>query len=170
MMTLLLNLISGCATSQQNQIATVPQVDLPRFMGKWYVIAAIPTIIEAESFNAVESYRLDTDGTILTTFTFNKGSLDGKLKVFEPRGYVEKNTGNARWSMQFFWPIKSEYLIAYLDDDYSKTIIARNSRDYVWIMARQAKLKEDEYFELVQKVSEMGYDTKKLRKVPHRLN
>ena len=86
MMTLLLNLISGCATSQQNQIATVPQVDLPRFMGKWYVIAAIPTIIEAESFNAVESYRLDTDGTILTTFTFNKGSLDGKLKVFEPRG------------------------------------------------------------------------------------
>jgi len=38
--------------------------------------------------------------------------------------------------MQFLWPFKAEYLIAYVDPDYSETIIARNNRDYVWIMAR----------------------------------
>ena len=39
-------------------------VDLDRFMGDWYVIANIPTAIETEAYNAIESYRLDDDGTI----------------------------------------------------------------------------------------------------------
>ena len=168
MMTFLANLVAGCASTQLPQIATVPQVDLPKFMGDWYVIAAIPTAIETESYNAIESYQLNKDGTIATTFTFNKGSLDGKLKTYEPRGFVVENSGNARWGMQFVWPIKAEYLIAYLDEHYTKTIIARNARDYVWIMARQAHLADDEYAALVQKVADMGYDTAKLRKVPHR--
>ena len=46
-------------------------------MGDWYVIANIPTFIEKDAYNAIESYRLDDDGTVATTFRFNKGSLDG---------------------------------------------------------------------------------------------
>jgi apolipoprotein D and lipocalin family protein len=136
-------------------------------MGPWYVIAAIPTAIETESFNAIESYKLDDDGTIATTFTFNKGSLDGKVKTYNPRGFVVKNSGNARWGMQFIWPIKAEYLIAHVDENYSETIIARNARDYVWIMARTPHLSEEAYQALVKKVSDMGYDMQKLRRVPH---
>jgi apolipoprotein D and lipocalin family protein len=136
-------------------------------MGPWYVIAAIPTAIETESFNAIESYKLDDDGTIATTFTFNKGSLDGKVKTYNPRGFVVENSGNARWGMQFIWPIKAEYLIAHVDENYSETIIARNARDYVWIMARAPHLSDEAYQALVQKVSDMGYDIQKLRRVPH---
>jgi apolipoprotein D and lipocalin family protein len=166
-MTIFANLLAGCATPKQAPIATVPQVDLARFMGDWYVIAAIPTAIETESHNAIESYKLDPDGTIATTFTFNKGSLDGKVKTYQPRGFVVKGTGNARWGMQFIWPIKAEYLIAHLDAEYTQTIIARNARDYVWIMARSAQIPDDEYAKLLQKVVDMGYDVKQLRKVPH---
>jgi apolipoprotein D and lipocalin family protein len=166
-MTILTSLFCACASNQKPQIATVPQVDINRFMGSWYVIAAIPTAIETESFNAIESYKLDDDGTIATTFTFNKGSLDGKVKTYNPRGFVVENSGNARWGMQFIWPIKAEYLIAHVDENYTETIIARNARDYVWIMARTPHLSEEAYQALVQKVSDMGYDLKKLRRVPH---
>lgn len=166
-MTIFANLLAGCATVKQAPIATVPQVDLAKFMGDWYVIAAIPTAIETESYNAIESYKLDPDGTIATTFTFNKGSLDGKVKTYQPRGFVVKDTGNAHWGMQFIWPIKAEYLIAHVDAEYTQTIIARNARDYVWIMARSTKISDDEYAKLLQKVVDMGYDTKLLRKVPH---
>ena len=166
-MTILTSLFCACASNQKPQIATVPQVDIKRFMGPWYVIAAIPTAIETESFNAVESYKLDDDGTIATTFTFNKGSLDGKVKTYNPRGFVVENSGNARWGMQFIWPIKAEYLIAHVDAAYTETIIARNARDYVWIMARTPHLSDEAYQALVQKVSDMGYDLQKLRRVPH---
>ena len=166
-MTILASILSACATNQLAPIATVPRVNLPKFMGSWYVIAAIPTAIETESYNAVESYQLDKDGSIATTFTYNKGSLDGKLKTYNPRGFVIENSGNALWGMQFIWPIKAEYRIAYLNDDYTQTIIARNARDYVWIMARTPTITNAEYEKLTKLVVQYGYDLSKLRKVPH---
>ncbi len=167
LMTILASILSACATNQLAPIATVSRVDLPKFMGSWYVIAAIPTAIETESYNAVESYQLDKDGSIATTFTYNKGSLDGKLKIYNPRGFVIENSGNALWGMQFIWPIKAEYRIAYLNEDYTQTIIARNARDYVWIMARTPTITDVEYDKLTKLVAQYGYDLSKLRKVPH---
>jgi len=160
------SLLGGCATQQLPPITPVPEVDLARFMGPWYVIAVIPTAIETEAYNAVESYQLDKDGTIATTFTFNKGAFDGPLKTYNPRGFVREGSHNAVWGMQFIWPIKAEYLIAYLDSDYQHTIIARNARDYVWIMARQPQISEDTYQKLVAEVIALGYDSRALRKVP----
>ncbi len=139
-------------------------------MGDWYVIAAIPASIEKQSYNALENYKLNDDGTIATTFSFNHGSLDGKLKTYEPRGFVAKHSGNAIWGMQFIWPIKAEYLIAYLDENYTQTIIARNARDYVWIMARTPQISDADYSHLTQFVAKLGYDIGKLRKVPHKIN
>lgn len=158
--------LASCASSTMKNIETVKQVDLPRFMGDWYVIAAIPTAIETQSYNAVENYKLEDDGTIATTFTFYKGKADGPLKTYRPRGFVVKNTGNALWGMQFIWPIKAEYRIAYLDENYERTVIARNARDYVWIMARTPQISDAEYKELTDFVRGLGYDLSKLRKVP----
>jgi apolipoprotein D and lipocalin family protein len=167
-MTILASILSACASNGLPPIATVPQVDLPKFMGDWYVIAAIPTAIETEAYNAIENYKLAQDGTIATTFTFNKGRFDGKLKTYQPRGFVVENSGNALWGMQFIWPIKAEYRIAYLDENYTQTVIARNARDYVWIMARTPDISDADYAQLTQFVTKLGYDTKKLRKVPHK--
>lgn len=170
LMTFLASIMSACATNHLAPIATVPRVDLPKFMGNWYVIAAIPTAIETESYNAVESYVLDKDGSIATTFTYNKGSFDGKLKTYKPRGFVIEHSGNALWGMQFIWPIKAEYRIAYLNEDYTQTVIARNARDYVWIMARTPTISDAEYEKLTSFTAKLGYDLSKLRKVPHSEN
>ena len=131
LLALTLILISGCQTLKP--IHTVEYVDLDRFMGDWYVIANIPTFIEKDAYNAVESYRLDNDGTVATTFSYNKGSLDGPLKEYHPRGFIRDKKSNAVWGMQFIWPFKAEYRIIFLSDDYSKTVIGRSKRDYVWI-------------------------------------
>lgn len=169
LMTLLASILSACATQSLPSIATVPKVNIDQFMGDWYVIAAIPTAIETESFNAIENYKLNKDGSIATTFTFNKGSLQGPLKKYEPRGFIIENTGNALWGMQFIWPIKAEYRITYLNADYSQTIISRNARDYVWIMARTPQISQDDYANLTKIVADYGYDISKLRQVPHKI-
>lgn len=162
---LLGGLVSGCS-SNPIAIPRAQDVDINRFMGKWYVIACIPTLIEKNIYNAVESYRLDSDGTIATTFTFNKESFDGPAKQYNPRGYVVPATGNAEWKMQFIWPVKSEFIISYLDEQYDTTVIARTARDYVWIMARSPEISDSKYEELKKFVSDIGYDTSKLVKIP----
>jgi len=164
----LCTLLGGCANKNLQPITPVPKVELPRFMGDWYVIACIPTFIETEAYNAVESYKLETDGTIATTFTFRKGDFDGPAKRYNPHGYVVQNTNNAVWGMQFVWPIKSEYIIAHVDSDYGTTVVARNARDYVWIMARTPAITDSKYNELTALVTRLGYDASKLRKVPQR--
>ena len=145
---------------------TVDYVDLEKFMGKWYVIANIPTIIERGAHNAIEHYELNDDGTVATTFTFRKGDFDGKLKEYNPKGFVLDTDSNARWGMRFVWPLKSDYRIVYLDDDYATTVIGRQARDFVWIMARTPTIPDDKYREIVEFVGGLGYDTSKIERVP----
>jgi apolipoprotein D and lipocalin family protein len=160
--------LAGCGSVPRTPVPVVEHVDLERFMGDWYVIASIPTFIERDAWNAVESYRLDSDGTIATTFTFRQGGFDGPERRLRPRGYVEDRESNAVWRMQFVWPIKADYRIAYLSSDYDQTVIAREARDYVWIMARAPQLNESDYLRLTDFVAAMGYDVTQLRKVPQR--
>ena len=162
---LLTAIVAGCASTQP-AITPVASVDLPRFMGDWYVIAHIPSRPERDAYDAVESYRLDADGRIRTTYTQRKGSFSAPVETMEPVGTVVEGTNNAVWGMQFVWPIKAEYVIAYVDADYTRTIVARSDRDYAWIMARTPTLPDEEYAALVACLADLGYDTAKLRMVP----
>ena len=158
--------ISGCSMNSVN-LRTVDQVDINEFMGSWYVIAHIPTFIEKEAYNAIESYELNNDGTIATTFTFNKGSLKGQEKTYNPKGFIVEGTNNAQWDMQFIWPFKSQYKITYLDNDYKTTVIARDALDYVWIMSRANEIDKPELDKIVAHINALGYNTDLLRMVPH---
>ncbi len=161
---IILALVAGCQTPQP--IPTVASVDIERFMGDWYVIASIPTSFEKGAYNALESYRLDADGTVATRFTFNKGGFDGPPKEYNPRGFVREGTGNAVWGMQFIWPFKAEYRIIYLTEDYSQTVIGRTKRDYVWVMARTPSIPESDYAKILELLARVGYDVGQLRNVP----
>lgn len=149
-------------------IPPVAQVDLPRFMGDWYVIAHIPTFVEKDAYDAIETYAMREDGKVQTTYRQRKGSFDAPVKTMHPVGTVRPGTGNAVWGMQFVWPIKAEYVIVYVDDAYQQTIVGRSKRDYVWVMARTPTISDADYDLHVARLRDLGYDVSKLRKVPQR--
>ncbi|MEO0367759.1 MAG: lipocalin family protein [Pseudomonadota bacterium] len=159
-------LLSACAA--HNPIPTPDYVDLDRFSGDWYVLASIPTIFEKDIVNATESYEKVADNKIATTFKYKKSFEDKEFKSMTPVGYVTDDPSNAIWKMQFIWPFKSDYRIAYVDDDYQSTIIARVKRDYVWILTRTPDVSEAEYQALSNRVKDLGYDLDKLTKVTHK--
>ena len=157
--------IAGCQSVPT--ITTVDHVDIDRYMGDWYVIANIPTFLERDAHNAVERYSLREDGTIDTVFTFNKGGFDGKPRRYNPRGFI-RSDNNAEWGMRFVWPFKAEFLVLWLDEDYSQTVVGRSRRDYVWIMAREPQLPEADYQRILEFLAVEGYDIEKIQKVPQR--
>lgn len=161
------SLMFACSHTNKTPIPLADNVDLDRFMGDWYVIASIPTFIEKGAHNAIENYKRNDDGSINTTFTFYDDSFDGELKTYNPTGYVSEES-NSLWGMQFIWPFKGEFIIAHLSDDYHNTIIARNARDYIWIMARTPEVNEEIYQELIKLSADMGYDTNLIHRVPQR--
>ncbi len=157
--------VPAAAATPDKPIPSVPQVDLPRFMGGWYVIAHIPSFVERRACNAVESYALRPDGNVQTTFRY-RNAFDGPLRTMRPTGYVRPGTGNAIWGMQFVWPIKAEYVVVYLNDDYTQTIVGRSARDYAWIMARTPTIPAADYAAAVERLRDLGYSLADLRKVP----
>jgi apolipoprotein D and lipocalin family protein len=160
--------LASCQSTRLAPLMLAPHVDLERFMGDWYVIASIPTFIERGAHDAVESYRIASDGSIETTFTFRAGGFDGEPKRYTPRGYVVDRVSNTVWDMQFVWPMKADYRIAYVASDYSLAVIGREKRDYVWIMARTPRVADKDYDRLLRFIELQGYDVSKVRKVPQR--
>jgi apolipoprotein D and lipocalin family protein len=161
-------LSAACQTRSYPPLQLAQSVDIPRFMGDWYVIACIPSFIERHEYNAVESYHRDADGRIRTVFTYNAGSFDGPFRRLTPVGFVTEGSGGSIWGMRFVWPIKADYRIMYVDPDYSQTVIGREKRDYAWIMARSPTMSDSNFQRLSALLSSQGYDIQLLRKVPQK--
>ena len=161
--------LSACATVPMK---TAPNVDIPRFMGDWYVLAHIPAPAEKDAWNGVESYKLEagTKDVVETTFSFRPGSFDAPLETMRPTGYVSE-ADPAVWGMKFYWwqgPFRFEYLVIHVDPEYRETVIGRSARDYVWVMSRTPTISDADWDRLTAIVKDAGYDPAKLRRVPQR--
>lgn len=165
----LLLFLVGCASSTAHlpDQPTAEYVDLPRFMGKWYVIASIPTSFEKGAVNATETYtwnakeeRVDVD------FRYRQDTPDGKEKDIPQKGFIHNRETNAEWRIQPFWPLKFSYLILDVAPDYSDTVIGVPDRKNVWIMSRTPRLNELRYRQLMRKIEGWGYDIRELKMVP----
>lgn len=162
---LLLFLFIQCSSSGSYQ-KTVPNVDLNRFMGKWYVIASRPTSFEEGAFNAIEKYTYNSEkDRVDIDFSFNKGSLTGPLKTMPQTGYIIDKVNNSYWKVSPFWPLKFDYLIIDLDKDYQWTVIGVSDQKYIWVMARKPVLTEDAYNAILSRIEKLGYDYKGMKKV-----
>ncbi len=171
-MKLILNLILmlviwGCGTTGAN-VKTVEKVNINKFMGDWYVLAGRFTFLEKDVHNGLEKYtwnkeqdRIDVD------FTFNKGAFDGPQKSIPQKAWIEDHVSNSRWKVSPFWPLKFDYLIVALDENYRWTAIGVPDEKYLWIMARDWKNPETTINAAIKTLDKIGYDTKNLVRVPH---
>ncbi len=158
-------MLNACQTTPTAPIEVADNVDLDRFMGQWYVIANIPTFPEKGAYNAIETYRRAGPNKIATTFTFRKDGPDGDLKTMTPTGFVS-DENPAIWKMRFLWPFKADFRVLYVSEDYQTTIIGRQKRDYLWIMARSPHIDEQTYAHMLDIAQARGYSLDKLQKVP----
>ncbi len=157
--------LSSCSSNPPIQIAD--EVDIDRFMGKWYVIASVPSFFEKDTYDATEVYQRGEENQVLTTYSFREGSHDASVKSYNPTAFVTEHPSNAIWQMQFIWPFKADYRILKLDHNYSQTIIGRLKRDYFWIMARQPSIPKEDFLKHLEFLKGQGYDINHVRKIPH---
>lgn len=149
--------------------ATVASVDIQKFMGQWYVMAGRFTPFEKDVYNGIESYKYNKEKEkIEISFTYNKGSFDGEEKSIPQTGWVYNQTSKAHWKVSPFWPLKFDYLIIGLADDYSWTVIGVPDQKYVWIMTRDYKISEADIAKIVQAMKDKNYNMDNLVSVQHK--
>ncbi len=128
----------------------------------WYVIANIPTSIERDALQCRRVVQARRDGTIETTFSFREGGFDGPVKRYCPRGFVRDTSSNAVWGMRSSGRSSPTTASSTSIENYQRTIVGREKRDNVWIMARTPQIADADLRRAAAMVGREGYDMRKL--------
>ena len=144
-------------------LETVPMVDLSRYAGKWYEIAAYPQRFQKNCHCTTAEYTATDKGYLIVENRCNKDSVGGKLSSVKGKAFIEKNSGNAKLKIQFFWPFRGKYWIIDLADDYSYAVVSHPNKKYLWILSRTLKIKEDVYIKIISRLKAKGFDLSKIR-------
>ena len=170
-------LASSCAIAACSSTPTNPNpraseplklatVDLPRYMGHWYVIANVPYFGEKDYVGGQADWKLRDDGRIADAYIGRKGDFDAPETRREFVDTVVPDTGNAHWRVRIFWPISVSQLTLYVDPMYQYTVLGYPDKSLGWIFARTPYMPEAKYQEMLSKLEDQGYDISRIRRVP----
>jgi len=158
-------LISSCMSSSQT-LQTVPSVDLKKYAGKWYEIASYPQRFQKGCHCTTAEYTLTEKDYVVVENRCNRDSLSGKQSYIKGKAFIEKNSGNAKLKVQFFWPFTGKYWIIDLANDYSYAVVSHPNRKYLWILSRLPKMDPAVYDSITARLKEKGFDLSKLQRTP----
>jgi apolipoprotein D and lipocalin family protein len=163
--SLMVDLLGAAKTarSEDRPLATVPSVDLRKYMGKWFEISAFPQSFEKGCHCTVAEYSMTEKGYVKVVNTCRKDSADGKAKVANGKAFVVEGSNNAKLKVQFFWPFRGNYWIIDLAEDYSYAVVGDPSRKYLWILCRTPQMEPGLYREIVDRAAKNGFDVSKLQ-------
>ena len=152
---------------------TVKNLDIEKFMGKWYVIAAIPTFVEKNCQDAYDIYTLNEDGTVDIKYFADK---NGSPFEISQKGTIIDTVNNSKWKITFpdYWIpfFSSPYEVIILEEvNYNYMVVGYPGNSYGWIMAR-SPLMENETFEkiMLELVDDFGYEREKFQIIKHTKN
>ncbi len=149
-------------------LTTQATIDLPRYMGRWWVIANIPYWGERGKVETADVYALLPDGRIDNVFVYRK-AFDKPVKEMKARGTVLPGTNNAKWQIAFFGGLlKGDYLVLEVAPDYSWALIGHPKRKMGWVFSREQMMDDALYQQLLGKMKGYGYDTSQFLKVPQK--
>ena len=153
---------TSCASSKLDK-STVPNVDLTRYMGKWYEIGRFDVAFEKGLVGTTANYTLNSDGTVEVINAGYKESLTGEATSAEGKARVRKSGKPGELEVAFFLNFYADYNILELDTvGYSYSVVGSSSDKYLWILSRTPKMDTDVLNGLLQKIAARGYNTSKI--------
>ncbi len=159
-------LLSLCSSvqSQKSMIdkTVVKELDIEKYLGKWYEIARYDHKFERDLVGVTATYSFRKDGKIKVVNAGYKGSLDGERSEAIGKAKIPNPKISSKLKVSFFWIFYGDYFVLELDEDYQWAIIGSSSDKYLWILSRKPKIEKELFDELLNKISNRGYDISKL--------
>lgn len=157
--------LSACAS--RPPVVPAKAVDLPRYMGDWYVIANIPYWGEKDCYGSLERYRLLPDGTIDTRFIARKGGFYGRKYLVKSVARVTDPVDNSQWEVLFLGGLfKIRLTILDVAPDYRYAVVATPDGKLAWIFSRKPTLPARDYAAALEVLKANGIRVERLEQVP----
>lgn len=162
-----------CSTGNAAEpLATIPSLDVPRYLGTWYEIAKYPNRFQRECKSATSAqYSKAGDGTLTVVNRCRRddGSISEAVGTARQLGPDTSPKLKVRFAPQWlsFLPfVWGDYWVIDLDDGYQLAAVSEPKREYLWILSRQPRVDAGAYQSLLARLSARGFDTGKLETTP----
>ena len=143
----------------------LPELDLPRFMGRWWVIANIPYFAERGKVASSDNYTLRDDGAIDVVYAY-KSSFDDIDEHTLRATARPLHQSNAHWKQRFFGVLSVQLQVLEVDRDYRWALIGNPKRSLAWVFAREPLMTSADYATVVERLRAHGYEPADLLRVP----
>ena len=161
---------AATADNQQAPLATMPSLDLGRYMGTWYEQARYPNRFQRScSGPAVATYSLLPQGTVQVVNRCPQADGSTDEAIGEARRVGD--AGSARLQVRFapawlsWLPfVWGNYWVVDLDADYQVSVVSEPQREYLWVLSRSPSLPPAAWAALQDKLRAMGFDLVRLQR------
>ncbi len=149
-------------------LSTIPELDVPRYMGTWYEIAKFPNWFQRKCVSGTKAeYSLNSDGTVKV---INRCKLDsgemieaiGAAKQIGPASSPKLKVRFAPGWISFLPFVWGDYWVIDLDTRYQIVAVSEPKREYLWILSRKPSIDPVEYKNLLARLAKQGFDLSKL--------
>ena len=157
--------LAGCASMDSN-LPTQAEVDLNKYMGKWYEQARMPNNFQKDCTSDTQAdYVLNANNTISVTNQCRdkEGSIkiasgEGRLaKISDPSSSKLKVRFAPEWLswLPFVW---GDYWILKLEGNYEYSLVGTPNRKYLWVLSRNQKADTKVVRRLLNYAQAQGFD------------
>lgn len=167
-------LLAACTSSAwaKNELATIPSLNVQRYMGTWYEIAKYPNPFQKNCVsNTVATYEAQPNGTVRVTNRCSES--DGKVKEAIGEARQIGNATSPKLEVRFapawlsFLPfVWGNYWVIDLDADYQLVAISEPRQEFLWVLSRTPAPNPEAYKLLTERLAKKGFDLKKMEATP----
>jgi apolipoprotein D and lipocalin family protein len=148
-------------------VTTVAQVDLDRYVGRWYEVARFPNSFQDDCLGDVRAtYTKRPDGRIDVVNECREADgtnvARGVARVVDVQTRAKLKVRFAPAFLSFLPMVWGDYWIIGLADDYSWATVGSPDRKYLWILSRTPRLSDAAYAEAVERATANGFEVSKL--------
>jgi apolipoprotein D and lipocalin family protein len=133
-------LFSTFAFAAHDKLPTPENVDIARYIGKWYAVSALPQFFTRKCIAQTAEYAIKSENSISVLNTCYK--KNGKTTDIEGQAVIVDQKTNARLQVTFnnfftkLFRVKGEYVIIKLSADYETVLVGSTNRKSLWILNR----------------------------------
>lgn len=148
-------------------ITTAENVDVERYVGKWYAITSLPQFFTRNCKAQTADYAIIDEKSIsvLNTCIKKKGTSTIKGKAV-----VKNKQTNAELIVTFdnfftrLFRVKGDYNIIKLDPNYEHVLVGSRDRKSIWVLSRSPDMDEETLNEYVEFAKKEGFPVEKLER------
>jgi apolipoprotein D and lipocalin family protein len=165
MLVCVVALSGAVAFADSLPVRSVQKIDLGRYVGKWYEVAAFPMFFQRQCIgDTTAEYAIRSDGDIAVV---NRCRTESGFDEAVGTAWAVAGTGNSQLKVSFFWPFRSDYWVIGLDDEYQWAVVGNPNRKYLWVLSRTPQLPRDQLDKALQAAASEGFDLTQLKYTAH---